>query len=278
MGVSCDGDSTIETAASTSVAELPVLRPAGRPRASQRLEQRGEAPLRLERASDDGVQAAEQHGREANKARERLEHELAQRDALLEEQRREISQLQARLEVQQALLDAAQERIAALESAPPVLAADEPSMAARIAELEHDLRAAEDQIHDLEGELRRVRGLSSPPALEAEPAAEPPREEFAAEGPARFLALIDGDTEIVHRLGRRTTIGRAADNDIRIDARFVSRHHATVLAGPHQTIIEDLGSTNGLIVNGRRVSRHVLRDGDVVRVGLSRFRFLTRSR
>ncbi len=152
----------------------------------------------------------------------------------------------------------------------------------RIAELEHDLQAAEDQIHTLETELRYARGQdvsAESDAGETDPTATAHiSEEVLAEGPARFLALIDGDTEILHRLTRRVTIGRAADNDIQVEARFVSRYHAAVMAGPNQTVIEDLGSTNGLLVNGRRVARHLLRDGDVVRVGKSRFRFMTRPR
>ena len=152
----------------------------------------------------------------------------------------------------------------------------------RIGELEHDLQAAEDQIHTLEAELRYARGQdvnAEQDADDMDPTATAHiSEEVLAEGPARFLALIDGDTEILHRLTRRVTIGRAADNDIQVEARFVSRYHAAVMAGPNQTVIEDLGSTNGLLVNGRRVARHLLRDGDVVRVGKSRFRFMTRPR
>ena len=176
---------------------------------------------------------------------------------------------------------------AAQSAAAPAVAAL-PPMSDRARELEHDLRAAEDQINGLEAQLRQARG--QPPLQVVVPGDAPPTEfdpaatdnltvdEFMAEGPARFLALIDGDTEILHRLRRRTTIGRAADNDIQIDARFVSRYHATVLAGPTQTIIEDLGSTNGIVINSRRATRQVLRDGDVVRIGKSRFRFLTRPR
>jgi len=77
-------------------------------------------------------------------------------------------------------------------------------------------------------------------------------------------------------LGRRTTIGRTPDNDLQIDAKFVSRHHAVVLAGPAHTIIEDLGSTNGVLVNNQRISRQPLKDGDVIVIGRARFRFVVR--
>jgi hypothetical protein len=100
----------------------------------------------------------------------------------------------------------------------------------------------------------------------------------SADGVTRYFVLMDGDTEIVHVLGRRTTIGRGLDNDVRIDTQFISRHHAVVLAGPNQTVVEDLRSTNGVLVNGRRVTRSVLRDGDIVHVGKTQFRFVQRQR
>jgi len=49
-----------------------------------------------------------------------------------------------------------------------------------------------------------------------------------------------------------------------------------ILAGPTHTIIEDLNSTNGVIVNGRRVLRQTLKDGDVVVIGKAPFRFAVR--
>jgi len=91
--------------------------------------------------------------------------------------------------------------------------------------------------------------------------------------------LIQGDgtgPEIVHVLGRKTSIGRTPDNDLQLDAKFVSRHHAVILAGPLQTILEDLNSTNGVQVNGRRVTRHTLKDGDKIAIGRAHYRFAVR--
>jgi DNA-binding response OmpR family regulator len=51
-----------------------------------------------------------------------------------------------------------------------------------------------------------------------------------------------------------TTIGRWEDNDIVIPDRWISRHHAQVRCTGTQCVIEDLGSKNGLFVNGRRVT------------------------
>ena len=75
------------------------------------------------------------------------------------------------------------------------------------------------------------------------------------------------------RLGRRTRIGRAPGCELQIDSQSVSRHHALILLGPRELIIEDLNSTNGVIVNGRKMSRQVLRDGDLLIIGEIQFRF-----
>jgi predicted RNase H-like nuclease (RuvC/YqgF family) len=100
--------------------------------------------------------------------------------------------------------------------------------------------------------------------------------ETPPEGATRLLIRADGDTEVLHVLSRKTSVGRTPDNDLQIDAKFISRHHAVILAGPNQTVIEDLNSTNGILVNNRRVTRSALKDGDNVTIGRTRFRFAVR--
>jgi chromosome segregation ATPase len=90
------------------------------------------------------------------------------------------------------------------------------------------------------------------------------------------LIRIDGDRSISHTLGRRTRIGRAAGCELHIDSTSVSRHHALILAGTREAIIEDLNSTNGVILNGRRVTRQVLNDGDIVTLGDIQFRYVAK--
>jgi pSer/pThr/pTyr-binding forkhead associated (FHA) protein len=63
------------------------------------------------------------------------------------------------------------------------------------------------------------------------------------------------------------TIGRLSDNRLVLDHPAVSSHHACVFTDGEQFIVEDLQSTNGTFVNGRRVSRRTLRDGDVMTIG-----------
>jgi pSer/pThr/pTyr-binding forkhead associated (FHA) protein len=100
--------------------------------------------------------------------------------------------------------------------------------------------------------------------------------ELPPDGAARLLVHSDGGREIVHVLGRKTSIGRTPDNDLQIDAKYVSRRHAVILVGPVHAVVEDLNSTNGVLVNGRRVTRHTLKDGDQIALGRSVYRFAVR--
>jgi septal ring factor EnvC (AmiA/AmiB activator) len=94
--------------------------------------------------------------------------------------------------------------------------------------------------------------------------------------PTRMLVRTQGDTGIVQLLGRRTTLGRTPDNDIRIDEDFISRHHAVLLLAGASTIVEDLNSTNGTYVNGERINRRTLKEGDLVTLGKTEFRFVVK--
>jgi len=102
-------------------------------------------------------------------------------------------------------------------------------------------------------------------------AAAAPATEWSAE-----LIRIDGERPVTHILSRRTRIGRAAGCELQIDSGSVSRHHALVVVSPRETVIEDLNSTNGVLVNGRKVSRQPLSDGDAVTIGEVQFRYLAR--
>ncbi len=72
--------------------------------------------------------------------------------------------------------------------------------------------------------------------------------------------------------GNLLTFGRDDDNDIVLDDERVSRHHAKLLRYGQQVIMEDLGSTNGTLVNGQRISdQHVLQPADIISIGASIF-------
>ena len=65
----------------------------------------------------------------------------------------------------------------------------------------------------------------------------------------------------------RIILGRTGDNDLQIDSKFVSRHHAQILTYGEESTVEDLNSTNGIYVRGKRVTKHRLRHGDVFVIG-----------
>ncbi len=70
------------------------------------------------------------------------------------------------------------------------------------------------------------------------------------------------------------SVGCGADNDIQLSDQFISHHHATIVSSSSGSVIRDLDSANGTYVNGRRVRRHALRDGDSIEIGKSSFEFL----
>lgn len=84
----------------------------------------------------------------------------------------------------------------------------------------------------------------------------------------------EGNGERVCMLeGERVVIGRAASCDIVVCDSGVSRRHAEITRDGGRFCITDLESTNGTFVNGRRVSRQLLADGDLVSFGRVRARF-----
>ncbi len=72
--------------------------------------------------------------------------------------------------------------------------------------------------------------------------------------------------------GNSISIGRAPENDISLDDSQVSRHHAILRRQGSEIILEDLGSTNGVFVNGERIySPHTLQPTETISIGESVF-------
>ncbi len=84
----------------------------------------------------------------------------------------------------------------------------------------------------------------------------------------RICVATDGNTvgEKELRIGR-LLVGRTPENDLQIDSKYVSRHHCQITVALEGTVVEDLNSTNGIVYRGKRVRRHLLKDGDVVVIG-----------
>ena len=242
--------------------------------------------------------------------------ELQQRSVALQEASTERGELMAQIAAGDARIKELENRMSEQQEFVRVLQADSNASVARAKELEGDLRAAEDMVNRLEGDLRgratRLDELEKTnrewrTTVEEARAALTDRDslirrleeetansavllgaiqqrldssgthEIAPDGDKRLLIRAEGDSEVVHVLGRKTSVGRTPDNDLQIDAKYISRHHAVILAGPAHTIIEDLNSTNGVLVNGRRITRQTLKDGDAVVIGKTAFRFAVRA-
>jgi pSer/pThr/pTyr-binding forkhead associated (FHA) protein len=91
---------------------------------------------------------------------------------------------------------------------------------------------------------------------------------------ARAAGLVREDTVTLvigsdrHRVGKRTTtLGRSRDCDIIIADANASRVHAEIRHVGSEFLLVDHKSTNGTRVNGKRIGRHQLSDGDVIEVG-----------
>ena len=72
--------------------------------------------------------------------------------------------------------------------------------------------------------------------------------------------------------GTLKTVGRAARSDFVVDSALVSRVHCRLEASAtDQLELEDLGSTNGTFVNGKKITKVTLNDGDMVTIGRVQF-------
>lgn len=125
------------------------------------------------------------------------------------------------------------------------------------------LNAKEQRIRELEEKLQAKEGEK----LQREPSETP----FVN----RIVLLTNGQGNFKFPLNRSImTIGRAAQNDIHIQSRFISRFHARIVSDAQGSIIEDLDSSNGLRVNSDRVRRKQLRSGDLIDIGRTQLKFI----
>lgn len=89
-----------------------------------------------------------------------------------------------------------------------------------------------------------------------------------------WILQSDGESPLIIRLPRGSvkTLGRTARADFIVEAALVSRLHCRLTAeSADRLIVEDIGSTNGTMVNGKKVRRAVLKAGDRLKVGRVQF-------
>ena len=73
----------------------------------------------------------------------------------------------------------------------------------------------------------------------------------------------------------RSLLGTADDCDIKIDDQFASSHHCEIRFEYGAYKIVDLGSTNGIVVNDKKVREHELVDNDLLKIGRTEMKFKT---
>jgi pSer/pThr/pTyr-binding forkhead associated (FHA) protein len=72
----------------------------------------------------------------------------------------------------------------------------------------------------------------------------------------------------------RVTIGRRPQNDIQIENLAVSGEHACIVTILNDSFLEDLGSTNGTLVNGNSIKKHILQNNDVIEIGKYKLKYV----
>jgi chromosome segregation ATPase len=241
--------------------------------------------------SEFGMTSARQQALLAEHGRELAEHQaaatrtIADRDAqvqVIAALREEIARLNSRLVAPETERRSLEERAAALAQE---LATSE-ARALRLERVNEELRSTAQQLTrsltEREAELHRVTRIASTSTYalgrvqsSIDGLGSPQTAADGDSGASRvgMLTRIDGDHHQDIVLRSRQTIGRDAENDIQLQARFVSRRHAAIIPGHGSALVEDLRSTNGVIVNGRRVRCARLTPGDVITLGTARFRY-----
>ena len=82
-----------------------------------------------------------------------------------------------------------------------------------------------------------------------------------------LTVLSDSSNQRISLAPGTVYIGRAIDNDINFEDKRVSSHHAKIVTCFDASYIEDLSSTNGTYINGKRVKMHTLHPGDEISLG-----------
>jgi hypothetical protein len=138
------------------------------------------------------------------------------------------------------------------------------------------------------GEFGIQAMLVRPPEDEQAPNAEPEPADFGhtmvysvdrearrMDAPASYggRAMLVGGGKRTVLSGSRIVLGRSRDCDVTLDDANVSRRHAELRREGASWVVADLGSTNGVKVNGRRVNEQQLSPGDEITLGLERLTF-----
>jgi chromosome segregation ATPase len=206
----------------------------------------------------------------------------AEQTALVTALRAEIEALSARLATPEAERRALEGRLGALTKE----VAESDSRLTRLESMNSELRSTVGRLTrslaEREGELQRATQIASMNTYALG------RVQSSIDELGRTLAASEGvstqaQVSVLTRIGSsqnhsvvlrgRTTIGRDRDNDLPLAMRSVSRHHAVLIPAFRTAFVQDLSSTNGVLVNQRRVRCARLEHGDMITFGEAQFRY-----
>jgi chromosome segregation ATPase len=196
--------------------------------------------------------------------------------------RGQVDELTARLAAPDAERRALQDKVAALGKE----LADSESRGTRLESMISELRSTVGQLDTLvaerDAELQRATQMASMNAyalgrvqtsIDELGRTLTASESASAQAQVSILTRIDNGQNHSVVLRGRTTIGRDRDNDLPLAMRSVSRHHAVLIPGFRTAFVQDLSSTNGVLVNQRRVRCARLEHGDMISLGEAQFRY-----
>ena len=121
------------------------------------------------------------------------------------------------------------------------------------------------------GGVFRIRSTAAKRPVDAIPATlvtqdatpQVPLTAFTPEATPYLTSITGEEFKITQSV---TNIGRGIEADIQIDDTSVSRLHCAIVLGS-DVLVRDLGSTNGLVVDGTRTTEALLRDGSIIKIG-----------
>ncbi|BBP04968.1 hypothetical protein TPL01_26030 [Sulfuriferula plumbiphila] len=92
---------------------------------------------------------------------------------------------------------------------------------------------------------------------------------------AKLVVSFEGVVEGHYFLDKeRFTIGRKSDSDIFLDGPGVSNIHAVIVTISNDHVLEDATSTNGILVNGKKVAKHILQNNDVIELSAYQLKYI----
>jgi hypothetical protein len=206
----------------------------------------------------------------------------AEQAAVITALHRQIEELTARLATPDAERRALEERLVVLTSQ----AAESDCRVTRLELMNVELRATVRRLHESlaerENELQRATRIASMNTY-ALGRVQSSIDELGrgltvsagvtGQTHASVLTRIDGGRNHSVVVRGRTTIGRDPDNELPLATSSVSRHHAVLIPAFQGALLQDLGSTNGVLVNQRRVRCARLEHGDVITLGKAQLRY-----